>query len=223
MLNKKTALIGCSSKLSQCLLGRLPNDSVITFGRKHSSPNIIFNAEDVSTSYIKSLFSSNYDNYIFNIGFLQAKNILEQTADEICTSMSINAIFIIKSCEHIFKTNSRARIFIIGSESGRKGSFDTTYFLSKAMLRSYVRQRSLNSPEQQLLLISPSTIEDSRMTEEREDKDRLSHYRDIHPKQRFLSSDELAGYIAEIITNPSTYLCNTEIEINGGKFARMKT
>ena len=37
-----------------------------------------------------------------------------------------------------------ARIIIMGSESGRKGSFDTTYFISKAMLRSYVRQRFLN-------------------------------------------------------------------------------
>ena len=222
MLNRKIALIGKGSKLSQCLVERFPLGSVVTFGREHSAPNIIFNAEDISTSYIKSLFSSQYDSYIFNIGFLQAKNILEQSVDEIYSSMSINGLFIIKSCEYILNSNTKARIFIIGSESGRKGSFDTTYFLSKTMLRSYVRQRNLNYPEQQLLLISPSTIEDSRMTEERDDKDRLSHYRDTHPKKRFLLSDELAGYISEIISNPSTYLCNTEIEINGGKFTRMK-
>lgn len=222
MLNKNIALVGNNSKLSKCIMEQFPNESVITFGRKHSTPDIVFNAEDVSTSAIKSLFNSHYDSYIFNIGFLQAKNILDQSTDEIYSSLAINAIFIIKCCEYILKTNSQARIFIIGSESGRKGSFDTTYFLSKSMLRSYVRQRNLNSPEQQLLLISPSTIEDSRMTEERDDRERLNHYRAQHPKKRFLSSNELAGYISELIKNPSTYLCNTEIEINGGKFARMK-
>ena len=37
-----------------------------------------------------------------------------------------------------------------------------------------------------ILLISPSTIEDFGMTERREDKDRLSTYRQNHPKKDFV-------------------------------------
>lgn len=221
MTNKKVALIGNSSILSKLIAKSLIDYSVFTFGRNEIESDIVFNAIDIETSTIKKVFKDFYDVYIFNIGVLIPKNIVEQNADEIYNSLSINAIFIIKSCEYILSNNKNARIFIVGSESGRKGSFDTTYFLAKSMLRAYVRQRMLKSPDQQLLLLSPSTIEDSKMTQERTDVERVNQYRQLHPKGRFLFCDEVVLYLSDIIKNPSTYLSNTEIEINGGKFSRM--
>ncbi|MBA6264788.1 SDR family NAD(P)-dependent oxidoreductase [Colwellia sp. Bg11-12] len=213
------AIFGASSKLSIELIKQLSEFKITTFGR--TSTNIYFNAEDLSSSSIATLNKVNYDTYIFNLGFIQSKRLLDQEDKDIYKSLCINALFVIKSCEYILSNNSKARIFIIGSESGKKGSFDTSYFLAKSMLRAYTKERQLISPEQQLLLISPSTISDGKMTTDRADVDTIARYKKQHPKKRFLESIEVASFVADIIKNPSTYLCNTEIELNGGKFSRM--
>jgi NAD(P)-dependent dehydrogenase (short-subunit alcohol dehydrogenase family) len=122
--------------------------------------------------------------------------------------------------EYILNNNTGARIVIIGSESGKKGSFDTVYFLSKCALRGYVRERKVGE-NQQIVLISPSTIEDSRMTQNRKDLDRLNSYKSSHPKKRFLYMEEIAKLLASLLLEQTSYITNCEIEINGGKFARM--
>ncbi|WP_295900297.1 SDR family oxidoreductase [uncultured Vibrio sp.] len=215
----KVAIFGASSRLSIELMNRLSELDVTSYGR--SAGDVFFDAEDISLLAMEKLFKSRQDVYIFNLGLLQGVRILDQTTDDMYKSLCVNALFSIKSCEYILKHNPNARIFIIGSESGKKGSYDTSYFLAKSMLRAYVKERKLSSPNQQLLLISPSTIEDGKMTTDRTDIELLSNYKEAHPKKRFLSSEEVSNFIYDIITNESTYLCNTEIELNGGKFARM--
>ena len=108
---------------------------------------------------------------------------------------------------------------MIGSESGFKGSFDMSYALSKCSLSVYVRNRRL-SENQQLLLINPSTIGDLGMTVRRKDVERLNSYMRQHPKKRFLDSQELSKIISNLFAS-SIYLTNTEININGGKFASL--
>ena len=222
MGNNDLLIIGSSSNLSSRIEERLESEfKVSKYGRASSNDKVI-DASNLSNENIAYVFEEHFDFYIFNLGFLQSKRILEQSEQEILLSFKINALFTIKSCEYIFSRNKSARVIIIGSESGKKGSFDTSYFLSKSMLNSYVKERRLNAPGQQLLLISPSTIADSQMTMRRKDTCRLNHYRQEHPKKRFLDNDEVVSIIYSIVTNDSTYLTNTEIEINGGKFARMK-
>ena len=215
----KLAILGASSLVSKCIINEFSNDNITTFGR--DNVDVTFNAEDISTSSIEPLFSVDYDVYVFNLGYIQPKRMLAQSSSDIFKSLSINALFTIKSCEYILERNPIARIFIIGSESGKKGSFDTSYFLAKSMLRAYTKERKLAYENQQLLLISPSTIEDGKMTTSRSDTETLDIYRKNHPKRRFLNSAEVAHLLCDLIKNPSTYLCNTEIELNGGKFSRM--
>jgi short-subunit dehydrogenase len=213
------AVVGASSLVSQGIINEFRNESVTTYGR--TSADIFFDAENIETSNIEFLFKKNYDVYVFNLGFLQPKRIKDQSSSDVLKSLSINALFTIKSCEYIFENNLKARVFIIGSESGKKGSFDTSYFLSKSMLRAYTKERKLISENQQLLLVSPSTIEDGKMTSSRNDTKTLELYKKNHPKKRFLDSSEVANLLCDLIKSPSTYLCNTEIELNGGKFSRM--
>ena len=92
-----------------------------------------------------------------------------------------------------------------------------TYALSKSTLKTYVLNKRL-LPFQQLLLLSPSTIDDLGMTTRRNDHERLETYKLNHPKKRFLKSKELAELILNLYRS-SIYLSNTEIEVNGGKFA----
>ncbi|WP_038176151.1 SDR family oxidoreductase [Vibrio pacinii] len=221
-MSKKLLIVGSSSFLSEEITRKFNNDfEVFNFGRGKLNDKII-DVLDLSSDNIFKIFEDDFDFYVFNLGHLLNKNIVNQTEQEIISSIKINSLFSIKSSEYILSTNDRARIIIIGSESGKKGSYDTSYFISKSILRSYVKERFLYSQNQQLILISPSTIEDSAMTMSRIDTERLNTYRNNHPKKRFLSNSEVVDVIYDLLSKESTYLTNIEIEINGGKFARMK-
>ena len=73
----------------------------------------------------------------------------------------------------------------------------------------------------QLLLISPSKVEDLGMTERRNDVERLDQYMKNHPKKRFINSMVLTDLIVNIFKS-TKYLTNEEICIDGGKFSQME-
>ena len=210
-------VIGSSSKLKDelCNLGHKVN----SFGRNTEIPL------DIRKNFDKNFFQSipiDSSCYVINVGILNSLNIIDYSEEKAWESINVNCIGVIRLCEHILRNNSAARIIIIGSESGKKGSFDTLYFIAKAALNAYVKERYLNCPEQQLLIISPSTIDDGAMTRARKDQKRLEEYRLNHPKKRFLKMKELSELVSSILEMESSYLTNTEIEFNGGKFSRMK-
>ncbi len=186
------------------------------FGRR-STPTIDFTDMQFKHNLCQIVDQHSYSLYLFCSGLLRSKPILQQTSSEISDSLLVNSIGPVIASELILETNPNARVFLIGSESSRKGSFDMTYALAKGTLRTYVLNKRL-LPLQQLLLLSPSTIEDLGMTARRTDIDRLNQYKTSHPKKRFLKSQELADIILNLF-NSSIYLSNTEIEVNGGKFA----
>lgn len=159
--------------------------------------------------------------FCINVGLLIGKKITKASKAEIINSLKVNLIGSVLLMEHIFSNNQNARIVIIGSESASKGSFDTTYFLAKAALKSFITERVVGVG-QQIAMISPSTIEDSNMTQSRKDQSRLETYRKEHPKQRFLEMKELAAAVNFLLSKKGFYFCNTELQLNGGKFARMK-
>ncbi|MFQ6006144.1 MAG: SDR family oxidoreductase [Woeseia sp.] len=161
------------------------------------------------------------ERYLFCAGVLFPKRINEQTAEEIFESLAVNMVSLIRLCEHVLEKNDRARIVIVGSESGFKGSYDTTYFLAKAAVHEYVRQRKIRSPQQQLVLLAPSAIEDSGMTQRREDLKATLDQENLLPKQRLLTAREVARAIYFLLYQDDGYISNAVIEMNGGKFALM--
>jgi hypothetical protein len=162
-----------------------------------------------------------YKYYCINVGYMSGMHILDMTQEEAQYSIQVNLIGIIEAIEYLLIRNKSCRILVIGSESGEKGSYDTVYFVAKAALRQYVLERKV-LPNQQLLMISPSTILDGGMTVRRSDVDRLDTYANEHPKKRFMKMEELAMFIKDIFMRDHIYLCNEEVRLNGGKFARMK-
>ena len=210
-------LVGSSSILNNKL--KVLGHTISSFGR-NTTPKF-----DLTESFIESYYEViplDEKNYVINVGVLNKMNILDYSKEQAWSSINVNCLSIVRLCEYILKYNEYARIIIVGSESGRKGSYDTVYFLAKAAIRAYVRQRYLFYPDQQLILVSPSTIIDGGMTQRRKDKDRLDEYQYQHPKKKFLNMKDLAEMISSIINLNNTYLTNTEIEFNGGKFSRMK-
>ena len=217
----KVMIIGSSSKVSACLKQRLVRMGFDVLMAGRSGPDLKFDGFRASKEQVEHLVSEHCSAYIINMGVLYSKTISCQTIEQIEKSFHINLIAPVRVAEEILSKHRCARIFIIGSESGAKGSFDTSYFLAKSGLRAYVRERALAYPTQQLLLFSPSTISDAYMTTSRTDSKRLAEYLTRTPKGRFLTSDEVAGVVASFLNVEFEYFSNTEIELNGGKFARM--
>lgn len=192
---------------------------VFQYGR-NTNPSIDFNSPNVNEMIMQVIHSEDIDRYIILSGHLQSKKISEQNREEIVKSIFINSVGPILFSEYLLQNRPNARLIIIGSESGFKGSYDLTYGLSKSSIRMYVKQKKVKE-NQQILLISPSTIEDFGMTERRQDKDRLTTYRQNHPKKRFLYSEELSTLIINLF-NSTNFLTNEEINLNGGKFSLME-
>ena len=186
------------------------------FGRT-SNPTLDFTSSDFKEVLSSSILSHPYSLYLICSGLLRPTPILDQSIAQVFDSFLVNSIGPVVASELIFQKYDNARVFILGSESARKGSYDMTYSLAKSTLKTYVSNKRLSN-NQQIVLISPSTVEDFGMTTRRHDLDRLRSYKDSHPKQRFLQSAELANVIINLF-NSTDYITNVEIEINGGKFA----
>lgn len=108
------------------------------------------------------------ERYLLAAGVLHQKHILEQSAAEMIEAVSVNLLCVIRISEAILARDSAARICIIGSESGSKGSFNQVYAACKAAVNAYIVQRR-TQPLQQLVCVSPPIISDSGMTRRRKD------------------------------------------------------
>ena len=155
------------------------------------------------------------DRFLFCAGVLHPKTILQQTAGEIIETLMVNAIDPIQYCERILGENDRARICVIGSESGYSWSHNGTYAAAKAAVHKYIETKKLK-PQQQLVGIAPSIIGDTGMTERRTDLDNLDARRQAHPKQRFLKAAEVARLVHFLLYQDEGYLTGTVIRLNGG-------
>jgi len=155
------------------------------------------------------------DRYLFCAGVLRPKRLEEQSLDERDESWHVNLIRPMLLCDEILARNSRARIVVMGSESGFSWSFDGTYAAAKAALHRYVETKKLK-PDQQLVCVAPSIIEDCGMTMRREDTENLERRRKAHPKQRFLKAVEIAKLIHFLLYVDQGYISNTVIRVNGG-------
>ena len=152
---------------------------------------------------------------------ISSKKFLNRRENDIIDQIRINFLSIIKICEVALKYKKKAKIVILGSESGIKGSHDIVYGLMKTALHQYVKERKINFPNQQLVCIAPSTIIDANITIRRKDKNNVKKSIRNNPKKRGLKSKEIAELIYNIFYNITDYLSNTVISVDGGKFARM--
>ncbi|RWD00185.1 MAG: SDR family oxidoreductase [Mesorhizobium sp.] len=153
--------------------------------------------------------------YLFCQGLLRPKRYEDQTEAEIKEGIEVNYASIVRACDLILARGEFARICIIGSESGYRGSFDENYASSKALIHRYIESKRLTSPHQQLVGISPGIIGDCRMTTSRTDVENLIRRREEHPKRRFLEASEVAA-MARTLLYFQPYISGTIIRMHGG-------
>lgn len=155
------------------------------------------------------------DRFLLCAGLLRPKTLLEQTGQEIRESLLVNLIQPIQACDEILRFNPKARIVVMGSESGFSWSYDGAYAAAKAALHRYVETKKLG-PHQQLVCVAPSIIENAGMTLRRLDVDNLKKRMDTHPKHRFLKAIEVARMIHFLLYVDEGYTTGTVIRMNGG-------
>lgn len=160
-------------------------------------------------------FGLECERFLFCAGLLRPRTLTNQLTEEVNEGLYVNLIRPIRTCDYILARNPRARIVVMGSESGFSWSYDGTYAAAKAALHRYVETKKLG-PEQQLVCVAPSIIEDAGMTLRRLDVDNLQKRMDSHPKRRFLKAIEVARMIHFLLYVDEGYTTGTVIRMNGG-------
>lgn len=155
------------------------------------------------------------ERYVLCAGLLRPKSLTEQTSQDVDEGLWINLVRPMRICDGILQRNERARIVVMGSESGYSWSYDGTYAAAKAALHRYVETKKLG-PHQQLVCVAPSIIGDCGMTQRREDRDNLARREREHPKQRFLRAIEVARLVHFLLYVDEGYVSNTVVRMNGG-------
>lgn len=160
------------------------------------------------------------DRHLFCQGVMTPAAIGQQSEQQLAESFIANAASTIRQCDLIIATNDKARICVIGSESGFSWSFDGAYAASKAGLHRYVETKRLRTPDQQLICVAPSIIADAGMTVRRTDRHALASREAAHPKGRFLTCAEVAAWVRFVLYLDRGYASGTVIRINGGQHTR---
>jgi NAD(P)-dependent dehydrogenase (short-subunit alcohol dehydrogenase family) len=159
--------------------------------------------------------SETADRFVLCAGLLYPKTLEEQSNTEIHDILRVNLIDPMQICDLVLQANSKARICIVGSESGFTWSHNGAYAAAKAAIHRYVETKKLGS-DQQLVCVAPSIIGDCSMTTSRADTENLERRRQEHPKQRFLRAAEVARLVHYCLYVDEGYLSGTVIRLNGG-------
>ena len=215
-MSKQILVTGGSSKIGKEFIKLLPKNIVINNPKRSEwdlSKNK-FNKKQLN-------LIKNSDKIVILHSKLSSKSHLKKSLKDITNQICINLTSIIRICEIALNTNPKARIIILGSESGLKGSYDIIYALTKSSIHKYVEERKIKYKNQQLLCLAPSTISDGKMTLKRKDKKNVKKSININPKKRGIKSKEISIFIYKLLFEITDYVSNTTIHINGGKFSRM--
>lgn len=155
------------------------------------------------------------DRYVLAAGVLYAKRITEQTREEIETSVRVNLTDTMRLCETVLDRNPSARICVIGSESGYKGSHDQAYAAAKAGLHQYVETRKVGK-RQQLVAVAPHIIADSGMTRRRTDYEECMLRAEQTSRGRYITAIEVARLVHFLLYVDRGFVNNTVVRMHGG-------
>ena len=213
---KKFLITGANCKIGKSLINLLPNESIIYKpSKKEIDLENITNINKLKKKIINS------DVIVLLHSIIIPKQHLKKNLNEKIKQLKVNFLSILEIVEIALKYNKKARIFILGSESGKKGSYDIMYALTKNALHKYIEERQILFPNQQLVGIAPSTIVDGQITLNRKDKRNVKKSISINPKKRGILSSEISKLIYSLIYFNTDYISNTVIDVDGGKFSRM--
>lgn len=157
-----------------------------------------------------------FDRYLICTGFLAGKALGCLTVEESDLTWRRNFMEPARFCERVFAANPDARVCLIGSRSGLKGSFDMAYAGAKAALHLYVETKKLG-PQQQLVALAPTVIWDSGMTQRRNDLAELKARGEATVRGRWLNAADVAAEAFRALCGPTPFPSNTVVHIECGE------
>ena len=181
------AATGANTTIVRALLARLARE-----GMHVTAEPIGGNLADPDAD----LIIPNARRYVLAAGVLHGKRIEALSGAEINECLAVNLVNVVRICERVRTYQPSARICVVGSLSGIRGSFDTTYAIAKAGVHGYVQFRETHWP-QQLFAVAPSIISDSGMTMRRPD------YPEILTKRQTVTAAQVADAIHRHLWDPS--------------------
>jgi hypothetical protein len=205
------------------------NNSVVSelFKRNHFDDYKVYKQCDVEQIVKSGLFdtieidSSKNNIILYTWGKLYPNKLINQNFDQKIEGYLFNFLIPVSLIELFNSTKVKFNFIYISSESAKKGSYDGNYAAQKAATEMYIRECQLSHKGSIVIGLAPSMLIDAGMTTRRQDKNNVLLAEQSHPKGRLLSTEELVS-VVEFFLFHNTYITNTIIEINGGKFARMK-
>ena len=158
------------------------------------------------------------ERYLICDGFLAGKTIAEISDLDAAATWRENFMQIVVFCDKLFEANDNARVCIIGSESAFAGSHDETYANAKRAIHNYVERKPLRTPGQQLIGIAPTIIEDSGMTQRRDDLEACLARGAARRRGAWLQAKDVARLAYFALYMDRGNLCNTILRMNGGNW-----
>lgn len=157
--------------------------------------------------------SLDLDRYLICTGFLAGKALGDLSGNAAFDTWMLNFVKVARFCDGIFAANSRARVCLMGSESGFSGSYDMAYAGAKAALHLYVETKQLEAPEQMLVALAPHIIWDSAMTQCRGDVGLLEFDARRNRLGRWLTAFEVAREAHHLLYTASPALSGQVIRM----------
>jgi NAD(P)-dependent dehydrogenase (short-subunit alcohol dehydrogenase family) len=173
--------------------------------------------EAIEARTLGDIDAAAHSRYLICTGFLAGQD-LENIGDAAARmTWEANFLRIGQLCDEIISRNADARICIIGSESGYRGSFDMAYAGAKAAIHLYIETAKLKFPRQQIVGIAPGIILDSGMTQRRDDKSNLMDRAFFRRRGEWINAIDVARLAHFLLYVDSGNITNTVIRINGGE------
>ena len=157
---------------------------------------------------------------LYTWGLLIPKRFIDQKFSERIMGYIFNFMIPVTLIEKLNTVDITFNFIYISSESAKKGSFDANYAAQKAATEMFIRECNLLNSESLVVAVAPSMIGDAGMTLRRLDTQNVEKAKRNHPKGALLKTEDLVDLI-EFLIFQNTYISNTTLEINGGKFSRM--
>jgi len=225
-MKKKILLIGGSSKVGKSLINVLDKkkyDIHSTYFSKKLKQNYVkqfkLNINDLNDQNILINSTKNMSTIFFLSGVLMGKKLSQFNDDEIYTNFNTNFTSQVVLLKKILDKQKRNCLLIfLSSISGRKGSYDPVYASSKAAMIALVKSISKwEAPKIKCIGICPGLIKDTKMFNSFK-KNRLKKLLLENPNKEFVSSEDLANILADLIKPHWRHANGSIIDINGGVF-----
>lgn len=154
-----------------------------------------------------------HDRYFLATGFLAGKSLTEISDSDFRRTFTINFFDVAELCDRIIEANDRARIVVMGSMSGFRGSHDMAYAGAKAALHLYAETKRLRTAEQFLCAVAPHIIIDSNMTQRRMDLASLKARGEATRMGRWITAREVAEVVRWALYDAPNYSSNTVFKL----------